>query len=106
MLRRNSIPAWPFAGSCTASKPRHAMHGCIDNGARSTVFDSAVNRPGPVERIGIAKLRSIIVDNSEGIAPRLDEEIAQSKAAYKDPWKEAYMPAASTQFSSELRVIS
>ena len=61
---------------------------------------------GFVERIGIAKLRSIIVDDSEGIAQRLDREIARSKAAYKDPWKEAYMPAASTQFSSELRVIS
>jgi nitrite reductase (NADH) large subunit len=61
---------------------------------------------GFVERIGIAKLRSILVDDSEGIAQRLDEEIAQSKAAYKDPWKEAYMPAATTQFSSELRVIS
>jgi nitrite reductase (NADH) large subunit len=61
---------------------------------------------GFVERIGIAKLRSILVDDSEGIAHRLDEEIAQSKAAYKDPWKEAYMPAATTQFSSELRVIS
>jgi nitrite reductase (NADH) large subunit len=61
---------------------------------------------GFVERIGIARLRAIIVDNSEGIAQRLDQEISQSKAAYKDPWKEAYMPAATTQFVSELRVIS
>ena len=61
---------------------------------------------GFVERIGVAKIRSIVVDDSEGIAERLDQEIAASKASYKDPWKEAYMPAAANQFASELRVIS
>ena len=61
---------------------------------------------GFVERIGIARIRSIVVDDSEGIAQQLDEEVARSKAAYKDPWKEAYMPAGTAQFSSELRVIS
>ena len=61
---------------------------------------------GFVARIGVAKIRSIVVDDSEGIAERLDQEIAASKASYKDPWKEAYMPAAANQFASELRVIS
>jgi nitrite reductase (NADH) large subunit len=60
---------------------------------------------GFVQRLGIDKIRAIVVDDSEGIAGRLDNEMAASKAAYKDPWKEAYMHNP-TQFVSELRVIS
>ena len=45
---------------------------------------------GFVTRVGIDKIRAVVVDDSEGIAERLDREIAESKAAYKDPWKEAY----------------
>ena len=40
---------------------------------------------GFVERVGIEKIRAIVVEDSEGIAERLDREIAESKAAYKDP---------------------
>ena len=61
---------------------------------------------GFVERIGIEKIRAVVVDDSEGIAARLEREIEESKAAYKDPWKEAYMPAATSQFTSLLPVLS
>ncbi len=61
---------------------------------------------GFVERIGIDKIRAVVVDDSEGIAAHLEREIEESKAAYKDPWKEAYMPAASDQFTSLLPVLS
>lgn len=61
---------------------------------------------GFVERVGIDKVRAIVVDDSEGIAARLEAEIEESKAAYKDPWKEAYMPAESNQFTSLLPVLS
>ena len=61
---------------------------------------------GFVQRYGIEKLRAIVVDDSEGIAARLDAEMAASKASYKDPWREAYMSATPNQFASELRVIS
>ena len=61
---------------------------------------------GFVQRLGIEKVRAIVVDDSEGIAERLEAEIAASKAAYKDPWKEAWSQAAPNQFASELRVIS
>lgn len=61
---------------------------------------------GFVQRYGIEKLRAIVVDDSEGIAERLDAEMAASKASYKDPWREAWMRATPNQFASELRVIS
>jgi nitrite reductase (NADH) large subunit len=61
---------------------------------------------GFVQRLGIDKLRAIVVDDSEGIVERLDAEMAASKASYKDPWKEAWMQATPNQFASELRVIS
>jgi nitrite reductase (NADH) large subunit len=44
---------------------------------------------GFVVRLGIEKIRAIVVDDSEGIAEWLDREIAESKATYKDPWKDA-----------------
>ncbi len=53
---------------------------------------------GFVERIGIDILRNILVKDSLGICNQLDERIAQAVAAYKDPWKEADIPAYSGQF--------
>ena len=49
---------------------------------------------GFVQRVGIDKIRAIVMEDSEGIGERLDREIAESKAAYKDPWKEMYSAAA------------
>ncbi len=61
---------------------------------------------GFVQRLGIDKLREIVVEDSEGIAARLERDIAESKAAYKDPWKEALLPANEIQFASVLPVLS
>ena len=61
---------------------------------------------GFVQRLGIDKIRAIIMEDSEGIGERLDREIAESKAAYKDPWKEAYSaPAAAREFVALLPVL-
>ncbi len=60
---------------------------------------------GFVQRIGIEKIRAVVVEDSEGIVARLDEELQKSIAAYRDPWKEAYMPATPNQFNSLLAVI-
>jgi nitrite reductase (NADH) large subunit len=60
---------------------------------------------GFVERLGIAKVRAVVVDDSEGIADRLDRDMAESVAAYRDPWKEAYLPATANQFASLLPVL-
>jgi nitrite reductase (NADH) large subunit len=61
---------------------------------------------GFVQRLGIDKIRSVVVEDSEGIAERLEREIAASKAAYRDPWQEAYAAPAENQFSSLLPVLS
>jgi nitrite reductase (NADH) large subunit len=55
---------------------------------------------GFVERIGIARLRDVLVHDSEGICARLDAEIAAAVAAYRDPWaSDAAVPAYEAQFT-------
>jgi nitrite reductase (NADH) large subunit len=54
---------------------------------------------GFVERIGIETLRQILVEDSLGIAARLDAEIQKAVDAYRDPWDEAEIPAYPAQFS-------
>lgn len=61
---------------------------------------------GFVSRVGIDKIRAVVVEDSEGIGERLDREIAESKAAYKDPWKEAWLSENQNQFASVLPVLS
>ena len=62
---------------------------------------------GFVVRLGLDKLKAILVEDSEGICERLEREIAESKAAYKDPWKEIYStPPAAEQFTALLPVLS
>jgi nitrite reductase (NADH) large subunit len=61
---------------------------------------------GFCERLGIENIRAVVVDDSEKIAERLDREIGESIAAYKDPWKEAYAPKTPNQFASVLPILS
>jgi nitrite reductase (NADH) large subunit len=60
---------------------------------------------GFVARLGIDKIRAIVMEDSEGIGERLDREIAASKAAYKDPWQEMYSTKAA-EFAPLLPVLS
>jgi nitrite reductase (NADH) large subunit len=60
---------------------------------------------GFVSRLGIDRVRAVVVEDSEGIAERLDREIAESKAAYKDPWKDAWLPENDKQFASLLPIV-
>lgn len=60
---------------------------------------------GFVQRIGIEKIRSVVVDDREGLAARLDEALRESVVAYCDPWQEAYTPATPNQFTSLLPVL-
>ncbi|HEX6523280.1 MAG TPA: nitrite reductase large subunit NirB [Streptosporangiaceae bacterium] len=41
-----------------------------------------------VPRVGLEKIRAVVVDDSEGIAARLDAEMQASVDAYRDPWQE------------------
>jgi nitrite reductase (NADH) large subunit len=51
-----------------------------------------------VERVGIEKIRAVVVDDSEGIAARLDAEIQAAVDAFVDPWQEAITPHHPSQF--------
>src|SRR5581483_4679279 len=55
-----------------------------------------------VERLGIEKLRRILVDDGEEISDRLDAEIQAAVDAYVDPWQEAVVPVHPSQFVNAL----
>lgn len=60
---------------------------------------------GFIERIGIDKIRAVVVDDSEGIAARLDGAMEASIAAYKDPWQESYTAPRPAEFVSMFPVL-
>ena len=60
---------------------------------------------GFVARVGIERLRAVVVDDSEGIAARLDADVERAVAAYRDPWLEAEKPATPNQFRMTLPVV-
>jgi nitrite reductase (NADH) large subunit len=55
-----------------------------------------------VPRIGIERIREIVVEDADGIAADLDAAMDASVAAYRDPWKEATAPATPGQFRTSL----
>jgi nitrite reductase (NADH) large subunit len=59
---------------------------------------------GVVERIGIERLRELLVEDVEGIGARLDAEIERAVEAFKDPWAEADEPVHPAQFSGPVLV--
>ena len=59
---------------------------------------------GFVERLGIERLRDVLVEDTEGICTRLDAEIEAAVAAYKDPWLEAVQPVHASQFADPVPV--
>ena len=62
---------------------------------------------GFVERLGIAHLRDVLVNDAQGIGARLDTEIAAAVAAYKDPWAtDAAAPAYPAQFTGTVAVMT
>jgi len=58
-----------------------------------------------VPRVGIDKIRAVVVEDSEGIADQLDRAMQRSVDAYRDPWQEAVTPATPNQFSSVLPIV-
>ncbi len=53
-----------------------------------------------MERMGLERARAVLVDDSDGIADRLDAAIAAASAAVKDPWKERDAPRTTNQFAT------
>jgi nitrite reductase (NADH) large subunit len=58
-----------------------------------------------VPRIGIDQLRSLLVDDAEGICARLDAEMDAAVDAYFDPWQEAVTPVHPSQFADALEPV-
>jgi nitrite reductase (NADH) large subunit len=53
-----------------------------------------------VERVGIDRLRQVLVEDTDGIATSLDAAVADAVGAYVDPWREAEAPVHPSQFRS------
>ncbi len=53
-----------------------------------------------IERVGIERVRSVVVEDSEGICAALDAAMDASRKAVKDPWKERIEPKTENQFNS------
>ena len=58
-----------------------------------------------VPRVGIDKIRAVVVDDAEGTAEQLDANVQRSVDAYRDPWQDGRNPvtgASSSQFAGEI----
>jgi nitrite reductase (NADH) large subunit len=55
-----------------------------------------------VVRVGMARIKAIVVDDSDGIAAELDRRMQESVEATYDPWREATAPVTPNQFASVL----
>jgi nitrite reductase (NADH) large subunit len=55
-----------------------------------------------VERVGIERIRAVVVDDCEGWGARFDAGIETAVAAYRDPWAEGSAPRTPHQFASQI----
>ncbi|WP_033367599.1 nitrite reductase large subunit NirB [Dactylosporangium aurantiacum] len=58
-----------------------------------------------VPRLGIERLRALIVEDCDGIGAGLDERMEAAVAAYRDPWKEGQDPTVPGQFRTALPLV-
>ena len=56
-----------------------------------------------VPRVGIERLRAIVVDDADGIAADLDARMQKSVDAYRDPWAQSRAQAANTLQDNQFR---
>ncbi len=55
-----------------------------------------------VPRIGLDRIREVVVDDADGIAERLDAAVQAHADSYVDPWLEGASPAEPGQFRTAL----
>jgi nitrite reductase (NADH) large subunit len=58
-----------------------------------------------VPRVGIERIRRLVVEDSDGLAPGLDARMQLSVDGYADPWLERDQPATPGQFRTALPLI-
>jgi nitrite reductase (NADH) large subunit len=61
---------------------------------------------GFMERVGLARIKELVVDDAEGICARLEAAMQASIDAYFDPWLEAETNKTPNQFRSALPMVS
>ena len=61
---------------------------------------------GFVERIGLDRIRAVVVEDADGMAARLDAAMQTQVESFRDPWLERDIPATPNQFRNVLPVIS
>jgi nitrite reductase (NADH) large subunit len=59
-----------------------------------------------VPRVGIDRIREIVVDDSDDIADELDAHMQKSVDAYRDPWDDCRNPVTPNQFQNALPLIA
>ncbi len=57
-----------------------------------------------VPRVGIERIRAVVVDDSEGWGERFDAAVEAAIAAYRDPWTDGQAPKTANQFASLIPV--
>jgi nitrite reductase (NADH) large subunit len=58
-----------------------------------------------VPRMGIDHIRAVVVDGADDVVSGLDERMAKSVAAYRDPWLDGREPVTEGQFRSSLPLL-
>jgi nitrite reductase (NADH) large subunit len=58
-----------------------------------------------VPRVGIDKIRAVVVEDAEGIAEELDANMQKSVDAYRDPWNDGREPVTEGQFRTSLPLL-
>jgi nitrite reductase (NADH) large subunit len=58
-----------------------------------------------LERVGIEKLKQVLMEDSEGICGRLDAEIDRTANSFRDPWQEGLEPIHPLQFVEALEPV-
>ena len=56
-------------------------------------------------RVGIERIRAIVVDDADGTAAALDARMRKSVDAYRDPWAQSRDNAEDNQFRPSLPLI-
>ncbi|MDB4975172.1 MAG: nitrite reductase large subunit [Myxococcaceae bacterium] len=58
-----------------------------------------------VERVGIERIRALVIDDADGLVAELDRQLAESVDATYDPWLERDKPRTPNQFKFALKVV-
>jgi nitrite reductase (NADH) large subunit len=60
---------------------------------------------GFVPRVGIERVRAVVVEDADGLAAGLDARLQEAVDAYRDPWQEGATPVEPGQFRTALPLL-